>query len=354
MTGIQRYPIMSKSSRSLPELKSSEYWPPLFKLKRGSKEAFCLGVCHRLTLSALPASYLDIIARAKFLVTESTYKLTEQILLEQRVLLEKDDERWFGGGFSSASVHILFVKYAMKFFNKFNINNFRISKINQDLAYWVYYFANRPDDFMDEALVAQFQMRELKTYGLEGPERYEILSTITMPLKKLEEKLKKDQEVPFSEENYLSGKEVTEYKMPPINLGAQRNLYWLDKLINYFDLLDGPGLFAVGAAHLGGATGLLELLRNYGFEVTRVNLSGISEVYPSLPSYADSPLLKNISDQVDEYAIKAIEANTHLPEKFNRLISKYLGPTLFQQPPRFLSQHIELKQTPSGSSVHIK
>lgn len=67
--------------------------------------------------------------------------------------------------------------------------------------------------------------------------------------------------------SYTTSKE--KYKDFEDGLLAKRNKDWIPKIKNL--TAEGTAFIAVGAAHLGGATGILELLRKEGFSVEAVN-----------------------------------------------------------------------------------
>jgi len=333
-------------------LKDLTIYPPLFALRKGAKCSYLLGTRHTLPLDYLPAEFIAIINRCQSAVVESVTNITLEGLYRAEILLTEENTSWMDQ--LSVAPRFIFKELATQFFQR----TFKIAPpfnfINPALAHLICYFTYRPKQTMDNEIRNAFVG---KVWGLEGSERYADLKDQKISLSELENLLRSLKKVNRSllnlnEIDYLTGKGGIEYQPVDITLGPQRNLRWLSRMIDYHDTLPGDVLFAVGAAHLPGALGLLNLLKGYGFEITRINRSGIPELFPLLAEYPDSAILHQIERKVDDYAAKEIREGAILPPKCNELIAGYVGPLFYQQA-RFVSQRMTLARSADGSDVQI-
>lgn len=131
---------------------------------------------------------------------------------------------------------------------------------------------------------------------------------------------------------------------------VNRNIHWLPKIIDYFEKLPGPVLFAVGTDHLPGMTGLLQLLMRCSFKVSRINANGIFELYETITSgthyaaYIDMA----ISDTLQE----VIGRTTHVQQASGQLITEYLG-DLVANNPNILNHYKIKREKENPENVEI-
>lgn len=284
--------------------------PPFFKIKKDNSVFYILGTCHTESLKSLPDTFLSLIEKAKSLVVESqTDKLlTLDDLYKMRLLTHTENHHWFKQ--LSLAAQNKFTALAKKFFKaRLATEPVEFSKIDPEMAHWIVRFEDRPDDYMDGALKSKFAAN---TKYLEGIERYEALTTIKYSIAILE-KLLTSKQIFESTRLYFNGGWLT-YPVKTNPSTTKRNLSWIDKIIQLSATAsESPILFAVGAGHLFGPTSIITLLKEKGFEISRINSLG-EEVAFSLPKtwQTDLSLFKPLKAESNS---KEVISNTNSPHK---------------------------------------
>lgn len=341
------------------------YGSPLFQIKKNSKVSYILGSAHTLPLNTLPQALIKIINQCKTLVLEFApdNKLTLQNLRDIGFISPKEND-WYQH-LSKKALEILIKK--LREFLKFKVEagvSIKLSEFNPRLIPQLIDFANNYESLgMDVELAKQFKG---KTHDLEGIERYEFCDTIKpLEIDELEQYILDHEKIDNEIGDYLNQDLRDTFPESDFlfKLLTKRNLRWINKIIDFHEKSDGPVLFAVGNAHLSvqGGTGILELLKEFGFEIRRFNLKGnLPALSMNLSLQAPQKhtvFMEDLKEAADIFTAREIELGTQcqLPPASRALIFSYLTstPTLFVHP-KLLSEHVEIENTKNGRKIQIK
>lgn len=311
--------------------------PSLFRIQKKGKIAFLFGTCHDVPLNFLPEAYLKIIQSARYLITEATREEppSEASFIKSGYAYASKGSNWYQA-LSSEAFEIL--QNGLKLLFEFcNMTPIPIERIVPELAYWLCFAANQYEG-LDSELTKLFEAKpESKVFPLENHEE----TTSILPkktLKELETALLteyshlRNNSPQYSQividfmKQYLQGGclfdvDLVKEQEQDIEMMVNRNLKWLPKILQYYDELEGPVLFAVGAAHLIGRTGLLCSLQKAGFQITQYNLD-TNEFVTMNPGLAYEAFGKHIDE-----ATKIIEALEvmNMPSHATQHVIEYVG-----------------------------
>lgn len=328
-----------------------------FKIERDNKHFFILGTDHAAHLKDLPQFILKIIkTEVKSLVVESPSidKLNEKEKIErlQRmgILTIQEDHVWHTK-LSSESLTVLNGYIAKG--SRTKSLHLKLSQINSSLALLLI-GSILQEGGIDDELEQLFQNN---CFSLDVVADYNVeLETNTV--EELDESLKNVDELEKSFHDvasYLNGTNISDPEAvasceQDVNLTVNRNIHWLPKIIDYFEKLPGPVLFAVGQDHLPGMTGLLQLLKRCSFKISRMNANGLFASYETKTSgihyseYIDIAISDTIQD--------VIHTTTHLPPEPGQLITEYLG-DLVENNPSILNHYKIKREKESPENVEI-
>lgn len=139
---------------------------------------------------------------------------------------------------------------------------------------------------METVLLQAAQKAQIPTRGLESIEE-QLAAVLSLPLREQVEELEKGlrqpgrlrEEMKSLQQVYLSQSTQALFQLVQTGTGlsggdaallTNRNINWVEKAKLF--LPKAPAFLAVGAAHLGGPSGILQLLRNNGWQTTPLPL----------------------------------------------------------------------------------
>lgn len=307
---------------------------PLFVLKKDNRVSYLLGTAHDIPLEALPLPYHTILKTIQTFIGESEPRqiLTEQVLLELGLITTLEGE-----GFkqlSEKAQRVLKEKFGL-FLSGRNCPPISAARIEPGFAHLICEFSEQSGG-MDEQLETLFA---LKRHGLEKrQEQIFFTEKNKISLDHLEwelingyaEGISYPEEDMLSYSNYLMGSIIYDFSFIRENsedesdemMNTSRNLLWMPKILKYLQELDSPALIAVGAGHLVGEKGLLNLLFEAGFELSVLNAKGESKPYSThlvkneIVKYTNLPgyFVKLIGEYADECVVKSESTkNTFTP-----------------------------------------
>lgn len=262
--------------------------PPFFKLTRNQQIIYMLGTNHHLPASILPEPYLRLIHSCKQTFFESVddsddSKDTEPELIKTGFLKEKPDDDW-GKGLTKDAEAIIRTAFQIKIKNA--KKKYAIERLNIELAYWICHMV-ATDYGMDENLKAHFGKN---SFGLESFEevspilpRYTVTQLNTLLVQDfgfLKNEPSYTAQQLENDKDYLTSKILYDKQWifgaeEEVEMGINRNKAWLPQLnaVNS----NSPAFVGVGASHLIGCHGLLRLMENEGWKVSKINKNGLCE-----------------------------------------------------------------------------
>lgn len=310
---------------------------PFFKIEKDSKHFYILGTDHAAHLKDLPQFILKIIkTEVKSLVVEApsleTLNEKERVERLQKMgfLTAEEDNIWHTK-LSSESLTVL-NDYLVKGSKNKSIP-LKLNQINPSLAL-LFISGILQEGGIDDELEELFQNNRV---SLDVIADYNV-ELATNTIEALDEALKNVDELEkgFQDiSSYLNGTHTSDPQAvasceQDVNLAVNRNIHWLPKIINYFEKLPGPVLFAVGEDHLPGMTGLLQLLRRCSFKISSMDANGMFASYATVTSgiHYSEHIDMAISDTIQDVIAKT----TTLQQASGELITEYLGDLVANNP----------------------
>ncbi len=292
---LERKEVEDKTQEKTQILERRYYYPPFyegvvidpgfFKLERYGRIIFALGTLHCFPLKILPEAYLKIIGTCEQAffenTTQSTY--TEADLVKIGLLRDKPNPDW-NKGFTSAVEEIF--KNAFQIWCKNSGRTVPIERVNPKMAFWFCHGVSSINN-MDQELE--------KLFG-DKVDSLDTQSSLTTVITEFSiEETNRRLEIQFGylrdspcyesefleyDKQYLSGKmlydeELIRVQEEDLNMVSNRNKVWFSKL-NEANFKD-PTFVGVGFGHLVGRAGLLCLMENAGWKISKINREGKEE-----------------------------------------------------------------------------
>lgn len=285
--------------------------PFYFRIERNGKISDILGTSHNTSFEALPIACQQQAKSANILVSEhACFNMLEK---ESCYVVRTADEPIWYQSLLPSSQEI--VQNSLKLLNS--------TIPAEQLSYFaLMVFAMAGDELlgMDRYLRLNFIEKNLHIHALDDPD---LIHPSCLSLMEMQDKISKfykefkcsqpdndaiismieqafrDMQEPYEDEEYLSG---------DINLASedqdddpfmekchaiQRNYSWMPKILKLHESQpEGRQLIAVGYGHLFGKDGMLQLLIESGFKITRMDTTG--EFVPYGEHYADRRLADDL------------------------------------------------------------
>lgn len=335
-----------------------------YMIKSNDLVSYILGTYHSLPLSILPEPILAIIKKCKLVVREigDPVLFSEDDLYRIEILTKKKDDSWLIGTpeHDQNELRDMLQKFleTMTSIPADKAKKIGLIDINPEMRSHIMYFGTIDIDrkeSMDHQLVAKKSIaafvksifRKSKRFGLEGIERYQFIVGATNSVEGLQADIRKATKKRSIEEKQQEQKDYLEgwIDKPPLEfkVGAQRQLRWVDGILQHHFKNQGSVLFAVGAGHLHYETGILSLLSKFGLEIFQIDSNG--KAIPFKPQYHHDPThgaLDKIESAVCRYTHAAIKAAIGT-QNIVDTIFEYCDPVaeLYQQS-FFFSRHIHV------------
>jgi len=262
--------------------------PLLFKVSYEGKESLLLGSCHSISLSEFSPLVKDKLLSSKTLVLEGleTFSdLSKERLKELPILRQNRGEPWFEELSSQLQ------DYLVKEFEPL-IQAFHPELKVRDLEYWAAFLKyNSPSHFGMDYELQHKHFKNSEKHALETLESAMNLIRYDVPNLEVFRKILTQDYAYYLKtgHNYQTSPEKDKLMAPyregdiealkpkgdwpfKISTGA-RNLKWLPKIIHLHKAKPQP-LFVVGCYHLFGKKGILNLLREQGFKIQKMNDQG--------------------------------------------------------------------------------
>ncbi len=293
---VERKEIEDKLHEESQILERRYYYPPFyegvviepgfFKLERYGRIIFSLGTAHCFPLKILPEAYLKIIGTCKQAFFENTAQstYTEADLVKIGLLRDKPNSYW-NKGFTPAAEEIF--KNAFQIWCKNSGKTVSIERANSRMAFWFCHSVSSTNT-MDEELEKLFgdKVDSLDTQSSLMPVITEF--SIEETNRRLEVQFGYLRDSPCYEsefleydKQYLSGKmlydeEFIREQEEALIMVSNRNKVWFPKL-NEANFKE-PTFVGVGFGHLVGRAGLLCLMENAGWKISKINREGKEEL----------------------------------------------------------------------------
>lgn len=272
--------------------------PPFFKLEKNGVVFYLLGTYHYVPLEVFPEAILKIITQCKNIILESygPPKANEEFFIKLGLFSkELIDIKWLNQ-LSSDAKEIL--ENGLKVFCKRHKINIPMERVVPEMAYYICHGA-ACEEGMDESLELLFKTKILSLE--EHSEAFPILPKFSSQeletslvndfgfLKKVQNyfEWQLDRDKKYLNGSVLFDKDIVEEEgSRPDNF--ERTRLWLPKLRQYFCKIGSPSLIAVGLGHLLGEKGLLYLLEEEGFQISRINRMGSAIPFSAERIYGQS------------------------------------------------------------------
>lgn len=249
----------------------------LYSIEKDGKLSYVVGTIHCIPLSLIQKEIQEILISQEYLVIESkdNDKLNNAILF-----LNENDENWWDQ-LSENERNVLSISPLIK------IKNYKIPFAVSNLMHW-----NSEETMRIITGLVNFTGMDSFLENFYSQENVYVLETadeIASVLLKsklfidiedlkywlpLSEGLQGPEKVRFAEEHidesFFPMEDYSNEDMLYDNLIDDRNLLWIDRIENFHKNLDGKVLFAFGEAHLYSNQGILKLLKNRDFKVTKI------------------------------------------------------------------------------------
>lgn len=252
--------------------------PFLYQISKNGKVGYVLGSCHYVPLSFFSEEVLNIIMSCQNFIGESSgNKPVSRADLEGSGLLINTDRRgedWFE---ELDEVIKNYLTYVFKYTSKNLSKEVNMGEIAFNLAILIYKTCPQQLYSMDQGIQGFFLKSNV--YSLEGLDQFidHLLPEVSSySLEEWQEELYFNLRSGQGIIDESSKNFILNYKKGLIVVGPDtflddgciipRNLNWMKVWHSYFDKLDKP-LFCVGAAHLFGEYGILNLLFQTGYSV---------------------------------------------------------------------------------------
>ncbi len=288
--------------------------PPLFKLEKDGTVFYLLGTYHWIPIGIFPQPMQEIIGNCKNIILENHGHsgLTEEHYIKMGIFAkEPTDKNWFLK-LSLESREIL--ENALNIFcEKFKLE-IPMERVVPELAYFVCHGAacrGGMEDSLEKLFTSRIFVLEDTDNGIEHFERFTI-EKLDDCLKNCFGFLKKSPtydadnlsfDKHYLDSSILYAKEFFEHESNrPENY--KRTQIWLPKLRLYFRELTAPSLIAVGLAHLVAKNGLLYLLEQEGFKISRINRYGFSVPFSAKEIYDSPEVARSLFTQWEKFKIE--------------------------------------------------
>lgn len=284
--------------------------PLLFRLEKNKKISYLFGAIHVAKLSETSSFVKDIFENSETLIVEQHTGETpfqRKIPIELLMARVKDYKFFIDNGRENGFCFLLpdqkeqIRQRLSPMFSEFT----SCPDPEQFDFYGVFFFVllSLQKGGMDYELLEKFQTQSKRILGLdkEGVSSLDIFSNgasepnnksmpnisglVSQELDCLDLMLNA-----YSMGNFLTEPKILKITQKKKKIGEDRNKEWLPKMIKYHHEESNP-LFAVGALHLAGPTGLLQLLKTEGFSVKDVSKDDLSQPYEFFSNTDNPPLI---------------------------------------------------------------
>lgn len=253
------------------QIQSSQADPFIFGAEKDGVNIKLFGMLHPLPLNTLPDSIVEHIKSYEVLITENKQALAPltKDLAEKMNVLRKDGEDNYYYLLDAISKKKL-SKYADAFL-KYKNSSINIDELNIQGLFQAYIMGHMVDG-MDYSLLSYFKEEKL-ILGLEDLQEVSQYFE-SLPLDFFKEGLQVDfgfgsQEDHEATQAYIEGHIPADIKLDEeIQI---RNLNWMQNILTYHKEYGEKAIICVGYMHLFGKFGLLAMLEEEGFKITRAN-----------------------------------------------------------------------------------
>lgn len=252
--------------------------PFLYRISKNDRVGYVLGSCHNAPLSFFSEEMIDIMKSCRNYIGESAADTPlSRMDLENAGLLiniEKEDENWFDELDDPIKNYLtyIFKECSQKLSKEVDIGEMTLG-----FAKLVYEMCTQQRYCMDDEIKSLFPTANV--HSLEKFENMIVhIPCVTPPplLKEWQDALYYDLTTGQGINNQYIKDFILDYKQGSLFLKADiflensfvtpRNFNWMDIWHHYFETLDNP-LYCVGAAHLFGEYGILNLLFQAGYSI---------------------------------------------------------------------------------------
>lgn len=260
----------------------------VYTIEKDGKVSYLVGAFHIINLDAIQEDIKKIITSQDYLVVENI-----AIGNDSSLLLQENDKKWW-------NMLKPYEKNALSVLNIENIENYKMDFVFLNLLHWV--FAELAKDknieYEDQKEQSSFESSlekiypKDKTFGLEVFDEanaalskaelsehlndFDAFKRFIMAAHDLQESKGDVRKIimDFYREKYgmignfekSNNAEETAYD-PVVD---ERNLLWVDRIENFHKTLNGSVIFVVGRGHLYSNLGLLKLLADRDFKITKL------------------------------------------------------------------------------------
>lgn len=261
----------------------------LYTIEKSGKLSYVVGTKHIIPLNVIQEEIKEILISQEYLVVEH---LSDDPSSGSDALLKEDDKNWWDelSANEQASLAVLGIK---------NVKNYKLDVVFFELIHWIGKELAQGKNTKNrdkartlgfEEELEKFYVREnifsletademlpvlLKSQSLTSIKRFKNYLFIVEALQSRERETiigLLRSKLNIGNHKTLNHAEVKSYDI----LTDDRNLLWIDRIENFHKTLDGKVLFAFGAAHLDSNQGILKLLEDRDFKITKLAFDSIA------------------------------------------------------------------------------